>query len=72
MQSGGELRDELAFALHEERCYNAPDCHRYRAASPHQGYYIDMAQRLITRLEPEIGIANVLPVVRIVMEETGL
>ncbi len=65
-------QDALAFALHEELCDAAPDCPRLRPDSAHADYYEMRAQHLIGDMAPLIGVANVLPVVRIMLRELDL
>jgi hypothetical protein len=63
---------ELADVVHEEMCSDSDrrgGCPRYKPESAHHDFYQLRAQNLIRELEPLIGIANVIPVVRAVLEE---
>jgi hypothetical protein len=60
---------ELADLLHAELCYRAPECARYYQGHAHSQYYADRAQAIIEETEPIIGLANVVPVVRAIMNE---
>jgi len=46
-----------------------PHCRRYVKGNPHYDYYQEHAAELAERLEPMIGWANVLPVVRLLVGE---
>jgi hypothetical protein len=63
---------EVADFLHRELCYDDAHhpgkCSRYERETPHRDYYYEHARQLWTRLEPEIGAANVLLAVRTVVE----
>lgn len=61
----GDVR-VLAALLHDEMCGNGTACRR---GHEHQEYYLARARRLIERLEPEIGMANVLLVTRVFIDE---
>lgn len=62
--------DELADYLHEELCTRNKPCAWYSGEdSPHRGFYELRAKMLMEKLAPEIGSANVLPTVRVVIEE---
>jgi hypothetical protein len=68
------FRQELADVIHAEMCDSAADggvCTKgyQRTESAHHDYYQLRAQNLIRELEPLIGIGNVMPVVRAVLEE---
>ncbi len=68
------MNDELATCLHDAMCgvlLNKAGCPRYARGSgdPHYDFYQARAVALTSALEPIIGIANVLPVVRIVTDE---
>jgi hypothetical protein len=64
------VRDGLAELLHDHACTSAARCGRYqREGSPHHDFYELRAQNVIAKLEPEIGLANVIIVVRAVLEE---
>jgi hypothetical protein len=78
MAGGTDGTESLADALHLELCGDgmAEKCGRYArqkeaGAGSHWEFYGRVAEGLFTRLEPLIGSANVLPVVRIVFEEIG-
>jgi hypothetical protein len=63
---------ELADVIHGLHCSNTDDkggCRRYRPGSPHRDFYQLRAVNLLGELEPVIGIANVIPVVKAVLEE---
>ena len=60
---------ELADVLHEGQC-GRHRCKRYQPGNVHHDYYESQAQRISDKLTPLIGAANVLPVVRIVLDET--
>ena len=55
----------LAEQIHEHMCNDTPQC----AQSEHRSYYRDKAENIIAQLEPEIGLANVLDAVRVVLDE---
>ena len=62
--------ERLADILHGELCCDVPACGRWdNASSGHRQYYRDKARSVITRLEPEIGIANVFTAARVLMDE---
>jgi hypothetical protein len=62
--------ERLARLLHRMQCSDVPRCGRWdRPASDHQKYYRDKARVIIARLEPEIGIANVLLAVEVILDE---
>jgi hypothetical protein len=64
------VRDGLAELLHDHGCTSAVRCGRYqRPGSAHRDFYELRAQNVIAKLEPEIGLANVIIVVRAVLEE---
>lgn len=65
--------DDLAVVVHSIMCGESTGtCARWlRDGSPHKDFYELRAQNLIAQLEPEIGIANVLPVVKAVLLEVG-
>ena len=68
-----QLRDELAAEVHDAMCgqHTSPShpCARFRDGNAHKDFYELRAQNLIASLEPVIGLANVPPVVRIVLLE---
>lgn len=65
-----ETDQELADLLHELLCgHGDGHCARYKPDSAHHDFYEMRAQNLIEGLEPLIGIANVIPVVKIVVGE---
>lgn len=67
----------LAYLIHDQMCdHSALRCARWgspivagECGSPHQQHYLDMAEAIIARLEPEIGHANVYEAVQVVLEE---
>lgn len=62
--------DQVAEIIHEEHCDYTLTCARWNLPeSRHKQYYLDRAYSIITKLEPEIGIANVSLAVRVVLEE---
>lgn len=67
------MNDELDLAnwLHEESCVSI-NCPRYYPGGKHRDYYLEMAERVWARLEPVIGAANILPVVKILLDEIML
>jgi hypothetical protein len=70
-----ELRDELAIVVHNALCSfpSTENCAQWqRPGSPHKDFYELRAQNLIAELELVIGWANVLPVVRTVLDEVEL
>jgi hypothetical protein len=70
--AGTSRMQELADVIHGLHCSNTDDkggCRRYRAGGPHHDFYQLRAVNLLGELEPVIGIANVIPVVRAVLEE---
>lgn len=65
----------LADVIHDHLCgenMNTQECRRYVKGygDPHYDYYQARAGVLTAQLEPLIGSANVLPVVRIVLSES--
>jgi hypothetical protein len=70
--AGSDREQELADKVHEALCIEAlamTRCSRYTPESAHHDFYQLRAQNLMTGLEPLIGAANVLSVVRIVTDE---
>lgn len=64
------LLEQLAGLLHEKQCSDAPACGRWNSTSPgHREHYRDQARNIFTRLEPEIGYANVMGVVAVILDE---
>ena len=64
----------LADQIHEAVCNDTPRCPRWgplfvegECLSPHQQHYADMAEAIISRLEPEIGIASVFLAVGVIL-----
>ena len=71
MTAGWEA--ELAEDMHESLCgYAGTECSRWKPGSPHRDFYELRAQNLLAALEPLIGIANVMPVMKIVLRELDL
>jgi hypothetical protein len=65
-----DARERLAGLLHENLCNDMPRCGRWgNPESGHQAYYQEMADRIIGRLEPEIGIANVYLAATVIIGE---
>jgi hypothetical protein len=67
--------NELADWLHQESCVNWDSrggCRMYRPGTKHHDYYRDITGNVWTQLEPIIGTANIIPVVKIVMDELVL
>lgn len=60
--------ETLTDIIHVALCGN-PGCRHYTPGNPHYGYYQDRAKALTEALAPQIGHANVLPVVRAVLDE---
>lgn len=60
--------ETLTDVIHVALCGN-PGCRHYTPGNPHYGYYQDRAKALTEALAPQIGHANVLPVVRAVLDE---
>lgn len=66
----------LADQLHDELCGISPErakeCYYYNGTNSnavrHRKYYQDMGHELFTKLEPEIGGANVWPVIKTVID----
>jgi hypothetical protein len=62
---------EIADLLHLELCVDATltgDCPRYGPGTAHHAYYRDHAATIWARLEPEIGAANVMLAVTVIMD----
>jgi len=59
---------ELADLIHAEQCSRLPPC-GYGRDTPHRQYYRDRADALMATLEPEIGAANVMLAVKVVLNE---
>jgi hypothetical protein len=57
-----------ADVIHETMCCDK-GCRRYIPGNRHHDYYQERASVLTAALEPIIGSANVLPVLRIILEE---
>lgn len=71
MRSEATLADVIHDALCAEHVYSPEKCRRYAKGygDPHYDFYQARAAVLDAQLAPEIGSANVLPVVRIVLSE---
>jgi hypothetical protein len=70
------MDETLADVIHDGSCGDMietrggkPHCRRYVKGNPHYDYYQEHAAELAERLEPMIGWANVLPVVRLLVGE---
>ena len=64
------VRGDLAQLLHDYACTSAVRCGRWnREGSAHRDFYEQRARNVIAKLEPEIGLANVIIAVRAVLEE---
>jgi hypothetical protein len=61
--------EELAEWLHERLCNRFRPCGWQNPESSHHLHYARKAESLMNQLEPEIGRANVLPVIKIVVGE---
>lgn len=61
----------LASMIHSMQCNDGPECGRWarEPVTDHRQYYLDKAQVVMDRLEPEIGSANVALAVRVVLDE---
>lgn len=68
-----DKQETLADIIHDSLCgeiYAAgAECPCYVAGDLHYRYYQDRAKALTEALAPQIGHANVLPVVRAVLDE---
>lgn len=63
---------DVAAILHDKQCtLFSQDCSWNESDSTHRQWYLNIAHGIITRLEPEIGIANVSLAVRVILEELG-
>jgi hypothetical protein len=71
MARGTGTVKELADAVHDEVCAAGKTCRPYAkgAGYPHYDFYQMRAENLLKELEPLIGWANVIPVVRAVLGE---
>jgi hypothetical protein len=63
-------QNDLVTELHEQICGDAGHCKRFTLeGSAHRDYYELRAHAIMDRLAPEIGEANVLPAVRVILSE---
>jgi hypothetical protein len=70
VQPEPSLGEALADWLHQESCDHGHErCSRYTPGSAHHDFYEMRAANLITELEPMIGIANIMPAVKVILEE---
>jgi hypothetical protein len=70
-----ESPDELIEMLHSDMCsYHTESnpCFRWKRDSSHYDFYEDRANTIRIILEPIVGSANLINVVRIVVRELGL
>lgn len=66
------VQEELALIVHNAFCMHGEtvNCHRWRKeGSPHRAFYEERARNLVSTLEPEIGVANVVKTVQAVLDE---
>lgn len=65
--------EELAAEIHAELCGDdsGRNCPRFNSDSPHRDYYLACARAIYARLEPEIGSANVVLAVSVILDETA-
>lgn len=59
----------LARLIHDETCGDAERCARWESSRAHRDYYRDRAVVIMAALEPEIGLANVIIAVRVILGE---
>jgi hypothetical protein len=64
----GEPLADLADLIHAEQCTRHQPC-GYDRDTPHRQYYRDAAEVIAAKLEPEIGAANVMLAVKVVLDE---
>ena len=61
--------EQLINLLHDELCTRHQPCGFGQADSMHHKYYQEKAGKLMSRLEPEIGAANVVFAAQVFFDE---
>jgi hypothetical protein len=64
-------QDALAGLIHDEQCTRNRPCGYGLPDHGHDKYYHERAEAVWTKLEPEIGAANVLLATRVILQELG-